>query len=177
MTEKQQNNLLYVALALVLGAIVIVYFKLIKPTLDGAQGLVNTITGPFTKTADEKKKEKSIIEAASNSSPSISNSYKTIQGQRTTKTENEWKAIADTIDNEINGIVINESDIVYQICRCKNNADYYCLRDQYGARWLEPLWIKEKLYNLEGILRQRLNQTSFDTINDNFRRKGMTIKL
>lgn len=173
MNNKQQNYLILAAIGLIITAITILYVKVLKPVLDGAQGLVTGITDPFTETKDEKKQNDRSKDAANVQSESKNNPVRIISGQKATKTVNEWRLIADSIDGYTNGFIKDVDKAAYEICRVKNTTDLIVLKEQFGLRVYAPFYISQGKFSLDGIVKMWLSSKR-DAINKNLKSKNIS---
>lgn len=95
----------------------------------------------------------------------------------TTKTEAEWKQIADVLENDLDfaGYITDYgNDAVYQLARAKNLCDVMKLVYYFGNRELRsPFLIKSGNYTLPQAVKERLEKDQIFMLNDNYRRKGI----
>jgi len=95
----------------------------------------------------------------------------------TSKTEAEWKQIADTLEHDLDyaGYLTDyANDAVYQLARAKNLCDVMKLVYYFGNRQLRsPLLIKSGDYTLTQAVRERLDKEQVAIVNNNYQRKGI----
>jgi len=95
----------------------------------------------------------------------------------TTKTEAEWKQIADVLEHDLDyaGYLTSYgNDAVYQLARAKNLCDVMNLIRFFGERALRsPLLVKSGNYTLVQAVKERLETEQVATVNDNYRRKNI----
>ena len=96
--------------------------------------------------------------------------------QQPTKSVQEWQTIADAIYEDLRyvGYADNKKDAVYQVCRVKNDADFWTLYKLFAKRRDYVFGIPSgSLMDLQQYLKANLSQSDFDVINNNYKRKGI----
>lgn len=96
--------------------------------------------------------------------------------QTPTKSRGEWALIADTIYNDLKYSRIDDDhgDAIYQLARCKNDADVATLIDIFGKRqeYLFGIPVGDEMA-LPTFVRGNLNTNEINVVNDNYKRKGI----
>lgn len=99
--------------------------------------------------------------------------------QTATKTRGEWALIADTIYNDLRYSRIDDDhgDAIYQLARCKNDADVATLIDTFGKRqeYLFGLPVGDEMA-LPTFVRGNLSNDEINIVNDNYRRKNIRFR-
>ena len=104
-----------------------------------------------------------------------------IKAQPPTKTEQEWKIIADQIWEDLHYSALNDNkkDAVYQICRVKNDSDVAVLFKMFGKRqdYILPPIPDGNLKNLVQFAISNLSKKQIAEINDNYRRGNIKFRF
>lgn len=101
--------------------------------------------------------------------------------QKTTKTDGEWASIAEAVyrDLRFSATGDNKPDAVYQLCRVKNDADFWTLYKFFGKR--QETWFgiipDGETKDLKMMLKSNLSNKDIATINANYARKKMAFSL
>ena len=158
--DKQTEKLLITG-----GVIAVVYFGIVNPILKK--------TG-LKKTAEElatEEKNKALI------NKQVENVLKV---QKPTKTEAEWKIIADQIYEDLRYTALhdNKADAGYQVTRVKNDADFWLLFKQFKKRREYVLIFPSgDLMNLQQFIVSNLSKDAIAKINDNYKRKNIKFRF
>lgn len=158
---QQDNTKLYTNLA-ILGA---AYFLVAKPILEGF-GL--------KKTAEEletERKNKELIDTM------VADEKKK---QAATKSDAEWKIIADQIYNDLrySSFDDNKEDAGVQVTRVKNDTDFAVLFRLFAKRREYLFGIPAGgLMNLSQFIISNLSKEKISLINDNYRRKNIKYRF
>jgi len=96
-----------------------------------------------------------------------------------TKSKAEWTSIADLIYSFLRYSVGNDTDgAFYQLCRVKNDTDYWLLYEAFGTRqaysFMVPVGAKQTLTE---FVHSELSSDQILKINDNYRRKNMSFRF
>ena len=103
-----------------------------------------------------------------------------VKAQPVTKSEQEWKIIADQIweDLHYSSLDDNKEDAVYQVCRVKNDADFAVLFKMFAKRQEYAFGIKVgNLKNLAQFINSNLNSKQIARIHDNYKRRGIKFRF
>lgn len=153
---KNKINLKYILFA---GLLVAVYF-IVKNTIKNLPNLL-------TSTTDSK--------AQTNNLDSFAKQQSKVQKQ--TKTDSEWKIIADTIyqDLRYSSLSDNKAHAGVQICRVKNDTDVAVLIKQFGVRSeiYVGIFSNGDDKTLPEFVIQNFTMAEISKINDNYKRKGI----
>ena len=152
-------------LLLLAGGGLLVYFGIVKPIL--------------VKIGVQKDPEV-IAKEKSNNQLIKSWQADTAKKQKPTKSEAEWKIIADQIyeDLRYSWISDNDSDAAYQICRVQNDADVAMLFTKFAKR--QEYWFGINAGSpkaLTAFVVSNLDKKKIAAINDNYRRKGIKFRF
>jgi len=150
---------------IIIGISAISYFGIIKPILEKL-GLKKS---QEIKETEERNKE--II------NKQVEESKKIV---KQTKSDAEWKVIADQIYNDLRYSAIddNKSDAGYQVARVQNDADFWILFKYFAKRREYLFGIPSgSLMNLQQFIVSNLNKKTIEKINDNYKRKGIKFRF
>lgn len=104
------------------------------------------------------------------------------KAQQPTKSIAEWKVIADQIYADLRSGTWSSQkecdDAAYQICRVKNDADFWLLFKYFAKRREYLMGIPNSpLQNLEQFVKISLSAKKIDAINKNFSTKPMKFRF
>jgi hypothetical protein len=143
------------------GIVALLYFGIINPILKKVG---------IKKTQEEKDTE---IKNAAIINKQVEVSKKAV---KQTKTDAEWKVIADQIYNDLrySAISDNKGDAGYQVARVKNDTDFWILFKYFAKRREYLFGIPSgSLMNLQQFINSNLAKSEINKINDNYKRKGI----
>ena len=100
--------------------------------------------------------------------------------QAQTKSDTEWKIIADQIYEDLKYSALNDQkeDAVYQLCRVKNDTDFSVLYKFFAKRqtyWFPPI-PDGGLKNLVQVVLSNLSKDQIFRVNNNYERKGIKFR-
>jgi len=147
------------------GIIALAYFGIINPLLKKF-GVKKT-----TEEKETEQKNKALIDKQVDESKAVI---------KQTKTDTEWKAIADQIyaDLRYSALDDNKGDAGYQVARVKNDTDFWLLFKYFAKRREYLFGIPSgSLMNLQQFIVSNLAKSEIDKINDNYRRKGIKFRF
>ena len=150
--KKEDKNLLLTG-----GLIIAGYFLVIRPLLQSL-GL--------QKTEREKEKETDVNKEIRDQQ----------RKERQTKTDAEWRVIADNIYQSLRFSAIDDdkANAGYQVARVQNNVDFWLLYKFFGNRqeyaFGLPVGGKQ---DLASFIRGNLSKSAIAQINNNYRSKGI----
>lgn len=150
--KKEDKNLLLTG-----GLIIAGYFLVIRPLLQSL-GL--------QKTEREKEKETDVNKEIRDQQ----------RKERQTKTDAEWRVIADNIYQSLRFSAIDDdkANAGYQVARVQNNLDFWLLYKFFGNRqeyaFGLPVGGKQ---DLASFIRGNLSKSAIAQINNNYRSKGI----
>ena len=148
-----------------IGGAIAAYFIIVKPVLEklGLQKSADVLA--------TEKKNKDLIDQY------IIQTQKT---QKPTKSDSEWKIIADQIyaDLRYSALDDNKDDAGYQVCRVKNDADV-ALLFKYFAKRREYLFgiPSGGLQNLTQFIVSNLSKAKIAAINKNYASKSIKFRF
>lgn len=123
-------------------------------------------------TAEEKAQKKKIKDAFEKSKKQI------LATQNPTKSEAEWKFIADQIWSDLKHSSLDDSkeDAGYQISRVQNDADFILLHQMFGTRqeWFFGIPVGQQ--DFIDYVTSNLSRKKLDKVNDNYKRKGIKFR-
>lgn len=143
------------------------YNLFLKPILDKLD---------FYKKEEEKKAEEA-LNKTKRDEINTAITQQTQAGHPPTKTEAEWRSIANVIYEDLKGrfdYMDNKSDAIYQVCRVKNDADFWTLYKAFGKRQ-ETVFgygLKTQPLDLKQFLNANLSRQQLNIINGNYQRKN-----
>lgn len=150
---------------LTVGGAVAAYFFIIKPILTK----VGIFKSQEEKDTEERKKKQLEIQVQT-----------AAKNERLTKTVQEWQIIADQIYNDLrySAVSDNKADAGYQVARVKNNADFWQLYKLFAKRREYLFGIPSGgLMDLSQFIRSNLSNTAINTINNNYKNKGIKFQF
>lgn len=160
MAEENHDKLIFNLALLAAG-----YFFIAKPILEKV-GL---------------KKDPDVL-ATENRNKQLLNDYvnDALKKQNPTKSEEEWKIIADQIYQDLHYSALDDkkADAGYQVARVKNDADMALLIKWFAKR--REYWFGVpvgSLMSLQEFITSNLSNSSIATINDNYARKGIKFRF
>ena len=159
MKQETKQILLYLAI------FIVAYYLLIRPILT-ALGLVKSQERKET----ERRKQDQLETEIKNVS----------QSQKSTKSVQEWQVIADQIyeDLRYSAVSDNKADAGYQVSRVQNDADFWELYRLFGKRREYLFGIPSgSLQDLSQFIRSNLSDSQIETINNNYKRKGIKFRF
>lgn len=127
------------------------------------------------KTDAQKKAERASINAIAANIEAVRTA------QKTTKPDGEWASIGEMIFRDLRYASAgdNKADAVYQACRVKNDADFWTLYKYFGRR--QETWFgvipDGDPKDLIQMLKTNLSSAQIVTINGNYSRKQMKVRL
>lgn len=103
-----------------------------------------------------------------------------IRLQTPTKPIGEWTIIANRIYEALrySGISDDKDDAIYQLARAKNDADIATLYKSFGKRQEYLFGVPYGgLKDLVNFVKSNLDSDQINTVNDNYRRKGIKFRF
>lgn len=103
-----------------------------------------------------------------------------IRLQTPTKSVGEWTIIANRIYEALrySGLSDDKDDAIYQLARAKNDADIATLYKSFGKRQEYLFGVPYSgLQDLVNFVKSNLDSDQINTLNDNYRRKGIKFRF
>jgi len=103
-----------------------------------------------------------------------------IRLQSPTKSVGEWTIIANRIYEALrySGLSDDKDDAIYQLARAKNDADIATLYKSFGKRQEYLFGVPYAgLQDLVSFIKSNLDGDQINTVNDNYRRKGIKFRF
>ena len=103
-----------------------------------------------------------------------------IRLQTPTKSVGEWTIIANRIYEALrySGLSDDKDDAIYQLARAKNDADIATLYKSFGKRQEYLFGVPYAgLQDLVSFIKSNLDGNQINTVNDNYRRKGIKFRF
>jgi len=103
-----------------------------------------------------------------------------IRLQTPTKSVGEWTIIANRIYEALrySGLSDDKDDAIYQLARAKNDADIATLYKSFGKRQEYLFGVPYAgLQDLVSFIKSNLDGDQINTVNDNYRRKGIKFRF
>lgn len=103
-----------------------------------------------------------------------------IRLQTPTKSVGEWTIIANRIYEALrySGLSDDKDDAIYQLARAKNDADLATLYKSFGKRQEYLFGVPYAgLQDLVNFVKSNLDSDQINTLNDNYRRKGIKFRF
>lgn len=103
-----------------------------------------------------------------------------IRLQTPTKSVGEWTIIANRIYEALrySGLSDDKDDAIYQLARAKNDADIATLYKSFGKRQEYLFGVPYAgLQDLVNFVKSNLDSDQINTVNDNYRRKGIKFRF
>lgn len=103
-----------------------------------------------------------------------------IRLQTPTKSVGEWTIIANRIYEALrySGLSDDKDDAIYQLARAKNDADIATLYKSFGKRQEYLFGVPYAgLQDLVNFVKSNLDSDQINTLNDNYRRKGIKFRF
>lgn len=103
-----------------------------------------------------------------------------IRLQTPTKSVGEWTIIANRIYEALrySGLSDDKDDAIYQLARAKNDADIATLYKSFGKRQEYLFGVPYGgLKDLVNFVKSNLDSDQINTLNDNYRRKGIKFRF
>ena len=103
-----------------------------------------------------------------------------IRLQTPTKSVGEWTIIANRIYEALrySGLSDDKDDAIYQLARAKNDADIATLYKSFGKRQEYLFGVPYAgLQDLVSFVKSNLDSDQINTVNDNYRRKGIKFRF
>jgi hypothetical protein len=160
--EKQNHDTLIIGGVLLIGG----YFLVIKPILEKT-GLKADPKVEKTEATNQKRLNDWVDTA--------------VKKQVPTKSEQEWKIIADQIYEDLKYTALddNKADATYQLCRVKNDTDIALLIKLFAKRQEYAFGVLKlgSLKNLVQFVISNLSKKQLATVNDNYRRGNIKFRF
>lgn len=103
-----------------------------------------------------------------------------IRLQTPSKSVGEWTIIANRIYEALrySGLSDDKDDAIYQLARAKNDADIATLYKSFGKRQEYLFGVPyASLQDLVNFVKSNLDSDQINTLNDNYRRKGIKFRF
>lgn len=103
-----------------------------------------------------------------------------IRLQTPSKSVGEWTIIANRIYEALrySGLSDDKDDAIYQLARAKNDADIATLYKSFGKRQEYLFGVPYAgLQDLVNFVKSNLDSDQINTVNDNYRRKGIKFRF